>query len=180
MLVLPIRLLGQSAEKNISFDGAFTAGYVFKNDCIFKDVYGRGIINAITGDGCYYPWKHWGFGGKVSYWRARGRTSFLQLCSLIQEVPITFYARVIKRFDCGLQTYGSLGAGVVWMKEKSYLGTVKQTKGIGELELGLQYSRCRRFNLVGAFRYLFPPQKQACDTVVVGGFDLRAGIGFSF
>lgn len=180
ILASPVHLFGESSEDHISFDGALTAGYVFKNDCLFKQVYGRGMVNAITADGCYYPWQHWGFGSKLSYWRARGHTTFLQLCSLVQEVPITFYARGIKRFDCGVHIYGSLGGGLVWVKEKSYLGTVKQTRGIGEVEAGLQYNVWRWLNLVGAFRYLFPAQKDGCDAVVIGGFDLRAGLGCSF
>ena len=98
----------------------------------------------------------------------------------MQEVPITFYVRRIKKFDCGLQLNASLGGGVIWIKEKSYLGEVKLNKGIGEVEVGLQYSIVRWLNIVGAFRYLFPSQRQSCDKKVVGGFDLRAGIGFSF
>ncbi len=167
-------------KKQKRFDGSLTAGYVFKNDCRFKKVYGHGIANAITFDGCYYPWQAWGIGGKISYWRKKGCTTFLQRCSLLQEVPITLYVRRIKEFDCGLQLNASLGGGFLWMKEKSYLGKVRLNKGIGEVEVGLQYPLCRFMNIVGAFRYLFPPQKQSCESKVVGGFDLRAGIGFSF
>lgn len=174
------RLVGNAVEKDKYFDGSLSAGYVFKNDSKFKDVYGRGIVNVLTADGCYYPWERWGFGAKISYWRKKGCTTFLQLRSILQEVPITFYVRRIKKFDCGLQMNASLGAGVVWMKEKSYLGKVKLNKAIGEVEVGLQYSIVRWFNIVGAFRYLFPPQRQSCKKKVVGGFDLRAGIGFSF
>ena len=172
------RLFCNDSEK---FFAAVTAGYVFKNnDDRFKDVYGHGVINAITGDFCYYPWERWGLGAKISYWRKKGRTSFLQLRSIIQEVPVTFYARLIKRFDCKLNLYASLGGGFIWLKEKSYLGTVRLTKGIGEVEVGLYYPIWRRLNITGAFRYLFPPQSHSCEKVRFGGFDLRAGIGFSF
>ncbi|HSW74093.1 MAG TPA: hypothetical protein VLG71_02965, partial [Candidatus Limnocylindria bacterium] len=119
------------------FATLFTAGYVFKHDCFFNKVYGPGMINVITGDFCYYPWQAWGLGVKASYWRKHGRTLFLRQCSLLQEVPVTVYARAKKEFDCGLQLYGSLGAGVAWIKEKSYLGSTKVHKGLGEVEIGL-------------------------------------------
>lgn len=182
--LVPLHLYGNDVEKDNKYDLAFSAGYVFKTESQFKDVYGHGIINALTGDFCYYRWDVWGLGAKISYWRKKGRTSFLQQRSIIQQVPITFYARRVKRFDSGLQLNASLGAGLIWTKEKSYLGKVKQTKGIGEVEVGLQYPIWRSLNIVGAFRYLFPKQRQSkdcgCDRVVVGGLDLRAGLGFSF
>ena len=175
------RLSGNSLEKkHSSFSGTFSAGYVFKHDCKFKAVYGRGMVNAITFDGCYYPWECWGFGAKISYWRKKGCTTFLQRRSILQEVPITFYVRRIKKFDCGLQMYGSLGGGVIWIKEKSYLGDVRLTKGIGEVEVGLNSPVWHHLNLTIAFRYLFPSQCHAGEKANVGGFDLRAGIGFSF
>jgi len=162
------------------FNTAFTAGYVFKHDCRFKEVYGHGVVNAITGDICYYPWEVWGVGAKLSYWRAKGRTNFLKLRSIIQEVPVTLYARRIKDFNCCLQLYASLGGGFVWVKEKSYLGTAKAYKGIGEVEVGLNYPIWCCMNLTTAFRYLFPSQCYSGKKANVGGFDLRAGIGFSF
>lgn len=182
VLLVPSHLFGNDVEKENKYDLAFTAGYVFKNDSQFKDVYGHGIINALTADFCYHYWERWGLGAKLSYWRKKGRTTFLQQRAIIQELPITFYLRRIKEFNCGLQLNASLGGGLVWMKEKSYLGKKKLTKGIGELEFGLQYPIWRCLNIVGAFRYLFPPQRQSnvCERTVVGGFDLRAGIGFSF
>jgi hypothetical protein len=184
LLVPSVQLFGKEEKeekKNDSlFTGALTAGYVFKHDCLFKQIYGHGMVNVITGDGCYYPWEHWGLGVKVSYWRAEGKTTFLKHCSLLQEVPVTFYLRKRKDFDCGLQLYGSLGGGVIWMQEKSYLGKVHSNKGIGELEIGVNYPAWHWINVTGAFRYLFPRQTEFCRKVDVGGCDLRAGIGFSF
>lgn len=179
--LIPARLSGNESKNDYScFDLSFSAGYVFKNDSNFKEVYGHGIVNAITADGCFYPWQHWGLGAKLSYWRTKGRTVFLQQRSILQELPATFYVRRRKIFPSGLQLYGSFGGGVIWLKEKSYVETIRLTKGIGELEIGLQYPIWRFINLVGAFRYLFPPQSYSCDNKVLGGFDLRAGIGFSF
>jgi len=181
MSLLSTYIRGDSEEeRDTCFDGSFTAGYVFKHDHDFKRVYGRGMINAITADGCYYPWQMWGLGAKISYWRARGHTTFLCQCSLVQEIPVTVYVRWLKDFDCGLQTYLSLGGGFAWIKEKSYLGHVKTYKGIGELEVGAEYAMCYGLNIVGAFRYIFPPQSFRCDKIDVGGCDLRAGIGYSF
>lgn len=181
LVVTSLQLFGKTFEKyEAAFDGAVTAGYVFKHDCEFKEVYGSGIINAITADGCYYPWKRWGLGAKLSYWRKKGATSFLQFCSVVQQLPFTFYVRRRKEFRSGLQLYASLGGGIIWTKEKSYLGTVTFTKGIGEAEVGLRYPIWSGVGLTGAFRVLFPSQQQSCQTVRVGGFDLRAGIGFSF
>jgi|GEM_PF-1168052 len=173
-----------SEKKDLNFSTAFSAGYVFKNDCRFKEVYGKGMINAITADACYYLWEHWdldfGIGAKLSYWRAKGKTTFLKQCTIVQELPVTLYLRLLKRFACDLQLYASLGGGFIWTKEKSYLGHVRFYKGIGEVEVGLTYPVWRCVDVTGAFRYLFPPQSQSCHRVNVGGFDLRAGIGFSF
>lgn len=174
-------LYGTASEhKRSRFFSAFSAGYAFKHDCEFKKVYGHGMANIITADGCYYPWKNWGVGMKTSYWRAKGRTTFLKRRTHLYEVPITFYLRAKKAFQSGLDMYASLGGGVALIKEKSYLGKKRFNKGIGEVEVGLVYPVWRCVNLVGAFRYLFPHQSQGCDKVDVGGFDLRAGIGFSF
>lgn len=168
--------------KDSCFTGAFSAGYVFKRGCTFKEVYGNGIVNVITADGCYYPWKHWGIGTKISYWRGNGRTTFLKKHSVLQEVPLTFYLRRTHDFRCGLQTYASLGGGIAWIREHSYLGKACLFKGIGEAEVGINYPIWRCLNLTGAFRYLFPRQSQRDSTqkVDVGGFDLRAGIEFPF
>lgn len=177
-----------------NYTKAFTAGYVFKHhDNDFKAVYGHGMVNVITADGCYYFCKPWGVGAKLSYWRASGQTSFLKQYSLIQEVPLTFYLRRVKHFKCGLDVYGTLGAGVVWLKEHSYLGHINAHKGIGELELGVSYPMWRCLNFTSAVRYLFHKQRQCSSTsnsssgdletapkIVVGGFDLRAGFEISF
>lgn len=162
------------------FTKAFTAGYVFKQDCTFKQVYGHGMINCITADTCYYPWNTWGIGVKASYLRAKGHTIFLHQTTLAQEVPVTFYVRKTHDFKCGLQTYISLGGGIAWIKEKNYLGSTRVHKGIGEIEVGLNYNLWRCLDLVSAFRYMFPRQSDCCTNIDVGGCDLRAGIGFSF
>lgn len=170
----------EEEEQSTCYSTAFSAGYVFKNDCIFKEVYGLGVINTITADGCYYRWNPWGIGAKVSYWRANGCTTFLKCRTLLQEVPVTFYLRRLHDFNCGVQAYASLGGGFIWIKEKSYLGTVQRYRGIGEAEVGLFYSVCRSLNITAAFRYLFPAQSIYCDKAQVGGYDLRAGIAFLF
>ena len=168
------------------FATAFTAGYVFKHsDRIFKKVYGRGMGNIITGDFCYYPSECWGLGGKVSYWLALGKTTFFKRHTRLQEVPITIYARRLFEFKKGLQLYASLGAGIAWMGEKSYLGHQSRWKGIGEVEAGLNYPAWCRLDFTSAFRYIFPRQSQKYPLLHykkmdVGGFDLRAGVGFSF
>lgn len=162
------------------FDVALTAGYVFKNDHRFKEVYGHGMVNIITADGCYYPCRYGGVGAKLSYWRATGETTFLGLHTLAQEVPLIFYLRGKKDFRCNVRLYGSLGGGFAWIQEKSYLGKVRTYKGLGELEVGLNYSMCGWANITTAIRYLFPPQSRRGEKIDVGGVDLRAGIGFSF
>jgi hypothetical protein len=164
------------------FTGAFTAGYVFKHDDQFKRVYGPGIINVITGDGCYSWCQRWGVGAKVSYWMAHGRTTFFQRETFIQEVPVTAYLRLMKNFRWGLRLYASLGGGALWVQEKSYLGCNSKWHGIGEAEIGMNYSLHHRLNFTSAFRYLFP-RETVCGTpcerkVDVGGFDLRAGFSF--
>jgi hypothetical protein len=163
------------------FSTAFTAGYVFKSDCRFNQVYGSGMVNAITADGCYYPWEMLGVGAKVSYWRARGKTTSLKRHTLLQEVPFTVYLRALKELECDLQLYVSLGGGALWIKEKSYFGHVKKTKGIGEVELGANYPVHECCMLTSAFRYLFPKEKlNGAHHVQVGGYDLRAGVAFTF
>jgi hypothetical protein len=169
-----------SDTERAPFSALLTAGYVFKHDCTFKEVYGRGVINAITGDFCYYPCKHGGIGAKISYWRKKGCTEFLQLRAIVQETPITVYLRAIKKFECNLDLYGSIGGGAIWTKEKSYLGKTTFWKGIGELEVGTMYPIWKCIEITGALRYLFPPQTHNEKKVNVGGVDVRAGIGFTF
>ncbi|MGC2310349.1 MAG: hypothetical protein WA432_01870 [Candidatus Babeliaceae bacterium] len=178
--LLPVQLLCWIKERDGCFTGAFSAGYVFKHDRGFKEVYGHGIANVLTGDGCYYFSKPWGIGAKISYWRAKGQTTSLKQCTLLQEVPITVYIRGIEDFRCGLQLYISLGGGIMWMQEKSYLGKVKLHKGIGEVELGLHYPVWRCLNITTAFRYLFPSQFLCGRKADIGGFDIRAGFEFPF
>ncbi len=189
MLFISSLLLSKNTEiESLPYTLAFSSGYVFKNDCLFKDIYGFGAINVITTDFCYYPWHVWGLGAKVSYLRAKGHTSFLSFCTLMQEVPVTFYARRAHNFDCGLQLYGSLGGGFALIKEKSYLATITAYKGVGEIEVGLHYKLWECLNFTSAFRYLFPRQFLNCNKceaaehtkIDVGGCDLRAGFSFLF
>ena len=164
-----------------SFTGALTAGLVFKNnDCTFKEIYGRALTNVITVDGCLHPLHSLGIGAKVSYWRAHGCTTFLQRRTLLQEVPITFYLRSMQDFNCGLRLYASLGGGLIWINEKSYLGCVRMTKGIGEVETGLDFPIACCWNITGAFRYIFPTnQTHCCKQFNAGGMDVRVGISLS-
>lgn len=179
--LVPAYVSASSHNRDTRFATAFTAGYVFKHDCTFKKAYEHGMINIITADGCYYPWHAWGFGAKVSYWRKHGHTLFLKQCSLLQEVPVTLYVRGKKEFDCALQLYGSLGGGVAWIQEKSYLGKTTVHKGLGEVEVGLFYPLWRCVHVTGALRYLFPRQDSTCCAKIdVGGVDMRAGLGFVF
>lgn len=192
-LIFSFLIIGLSHQKFLMSDQnirlpytiALSSGYVFKNDCLFRKIYGFGAVNILTTDFCYYPWESWGFGTKVSYLRAKGHTTFLHFCTLLQEIPLTFYVRKAHDFDCGLQLYGSLGAGFVYMKEKSYLGCVKAYKGIGEIEVGLHQRLYHCLNFTTAFRYLFPPQHLHKSShhnhkFDFGGCDLRAGLSFLF
>src|SRR5258708_2045025 len=134
------------SRSDSNFTGAFTAGFVFKHDPVFKAVYGRGITNVITADGCYHPFKYWGIGAKVSYWFVSGETTFFNRESHLHEVPFTLYLRGILNFQNGLRLYASLGGGGIWAQEKNYLGCTSKTRGIGEAEVGLNYSIRHRLN----------------------------------
>lgn len=180
VIFLSVSSLCNAEIENSCFTSAFSAGYVLKNDHIFQKVYGSGMGNIITADLCYHPWQSWGIGAKISYWLAVGRTTLFKRRTFLQEVPITFYVRRMIDFCRGLQLYASLGGGFVWIKESSYLGHPRQCRGIGEVEIGLNYPVCCRVNFTSAFRYLFPRQSQGSTKADVGGFDLRAGIGVSF
>jgi hypothetical protein len=172
---------GTAELQDSCFTGALSSGYVFKhNDHAFREVYGYGVGNIITADGCYHPWRSWGIGAKISYWLATGRTTFFKKHTFLQEVPMTLYVRKTTDFSCGLQLYASLGGGAVWVKEKSYLGHATKTSGIGEVEAGFHYPICNRISITSAFRYLFPRQSHGETKVDIGGFDVRAGLGFSF
>lgn len=180
-LAIPVCNINSHDEStHCKWNTAFSAGYVFKNDCRFKTAYGLGVVNAITADGCYYPWKHGGFGIKASFWRTRADSAFLGKKTLFQEVPVTIYARSVTAFDSRIQLYGSLGAGFAWMNEKSFMGITHVYKGIAEVEGGITCCLYRALYLTGAFRYLFPPQHVAGERLDVGGCDLRVGLGFSF
>lgn len=179
-ILLLVGTYSYGQEEDCRFEGALSSGFVFKHDCSFKEVYGHGLIDVITADGCYYPWQRWGIGAKVSYWRRDGKTTFLKRCARAQEVPFTVYLRRRKTFECGTRLYASLGGGVIWVEEKSYLGKAHKVKGIGEAEIGLNRRIWRCIDITGAVRYLFPRQELAGRKVDVGGVDLRAGFGVQF
>jgi|SRR5581483_348864 len=180
LVTIPTMMFAADDRANV-FAAALSSGYVFKHDCNFKQVYGHGLINVLTADVCYYPFRIAGFGAKASYWRSHGgKTSFLRFCSQLHEVPVTVYARLIKGFDCGLQIYGSLGGGVALIREKSYLGCAKAHKGIGEIEFGVFHPIWWALNVTAAVRYVFPRQCQCDEKIDVGGADLRAGVGIVF
>ena len=160
---------------------AFTSGYVFKHDdTYFKQTYGRGMGNVITGDFYYHRCNMWGFGAKMSYWLALGKTTFFKHHTTLQQIPMTAYVRKTADFECGLQLYASLGGGVTWIREKSYLGHVSAWKGIGETEVGLNHPMWHCLNFTSAFRYIFPRQNIGTNKVDVGGLDLRAGVQILF
>ena len=161
-----------------NFDFALTSGYIWKNDNHFKEVYGRGIPDIITADACYYPWRHGGLGVKASYWHASGKTTVFRQKTNLQEVPLIFYLR--GKVGCHLQAYASLGGGAIFVTEKSYLGKARNTVGIGEAEVGINYSACKRFYITTAFRYLFPRTSINQEKHDFGGYGLRAGLGVSF
>lgn len=160
---------------------AVSTGYVFKQgDSLFKQVYGRGIQNILTVDACCYPWETWGIGAKLSYWRAKGRTVLFKEHTRLKEIPVTFYLRKTVNFCSGLQPYATLGGGVIVVQEKSYLGCACRHKGIGEVEIGLDYPIWNCLDITGAVRYIFPPDVMCHQKTEIGGLDVRAGIGFSF
>lgn len=166
---------------NSRFRTALSAGYVFKyNDTLFREVYGLGMGNIITADGSCSIWESWAIGTKISYWLAIGKTTAFNRRTFLQEVPWTFYLCKIFNLKGCVQWYFSLGGGVAWIKEESYLGNKHQWRGIGEIELGVSYPVWRCLDLTSAFRYLFPRQKQGSTNADIGGFDLRAGLGYSF
>ncbi len=160
------------------FDLAFTSGYIWKHDSIFKQVYGNGIPDFITVDACCYPLPYAGTGIKTSYWQAKGKTTCLKAHTKLQEVPLISYVRA--RFGYWLQGYVSLGGGAIFIREKSYLGTVHKTVGISEAEIGFNYFPHPNVYLTSACRYLFPRQKSAGNKADFGGVGLRGGIGFSY
>lgn len=173
--------LNKQQPQTTHWNLAFTTGYVFKqNDNFFEQRFNNGIQNIITVDSCYYFTDALGIGAKVSYWKVTSENTFLKGHSKLQEVPLTFYLRAVGNYSFGLRPYISLGGGAIFLAEKNYQESIKTSKGIGELELGLNWFLGRYFNFTGAFRYLFPREtinKQKAD---IGGFDLRAGIGFSY
>ncbi len=169
-----------SDEESPKFSSAFSAGYVFKHDDRFQEVYGHGMIDVITGAFVYYPWDFWGFGAKVSYWQAKGKTTLFNFCTKLYEVPLTFTIQRLILFKHGIDLYFSLGGGISWVKEKSFIDTIKFHKGIGELEVGFNWPLYKALKLTTAFRYLFPRQFLCDEKIDVGGSDLRAGLEFSF
>ena len=203
-----IASLDTESSQESKFITALTSGYVFKTgDALFTDKYGRGMVNIITAYICYNAWEKYGVGAKLGYWRAQILPGIAQktgqpLNSLAQQVPLTFYLRRYKNFDCGLQLYASLGGGVIWTSDStkewtdqlnynssnliatqppSYFPTMQ-----GEVETGFTWQAWNRIHLTGAFRYLFPPKQRVSSFgkngtyINLGGIDLRAGISIEF
>jgi len=160
------------------FDLAFTSGFVIKDDHFFKRVYGSGVIDVITADACYYPWTHGGIGLKTSYWERNGETTVLKERTKLHEVPLIAYMR--GRFGTRVQGYFSLGGGVIFIHEKSYLGCVSTRSAVAEAEIGINWHIHSSVYLTVATNILFPAKKYYGCKIDVGGYGLRAGIGFSF
>ena len=162
------------------FSSAFSSGYVFKNDCRFQKVYGRGMIDIITGAFVFYPWDFWGLGLKVSYWQAKGNSTLFNFNTKLREIPLMLTLQRLLIFKHGIELYFSAGGGAAWIKEKSYLDTIKFWKGLGEIEIGANWPLYKNLKLTTAFRYLFPRQFLCSEKIDVGGCDLRGGLEFSF
>jgi hypothetical protein len=166
------------AIKPVFFDIAATSGFIWKHDTNFKQIYGQGIQDAITLDACCGVWPYVGFGVQGSYWRARGKTLILRNPTHLHEIPVIGYVRA--QVGGRVQGFVSLGGGTIFVKEKSYLGTVRKRTGIGEVELGTNIYFYKNLYLTGVFRYLFPRGTVCYTTTDLGGYGLRAGFGVTF
>ena len=68
----------------------------------------------------------------------------------------------------------------MFTQEKSYIGLVKNVNPLGEAEVGLNFRILPQSYITVAFKVLFPKESIDNQKVVVGGYGLRAGIGFDF
>jgi len=163
-------------------DVAVTTGYIWKNDCRFKEIYGEGIQDVITVDVCGWFSECFGIGLKGSYWEAEGRTPVCRLHTNVHEIPLIGYVRREIEFDCTFAAYASLGGGIIFVREKSELGKVNTDTWGGEAEIGLNYYFFKNFYLTTAFRYLYFKKKIAGidERADFGGYGLRGGLGISF
>jgi hypothetical protein len=161
------------------FDLVFTSGFIWKVDRVFKEVYGVGIPDLITVDGCYYLSDYFGIGIKTSYWERKGKEIIPDQPPKIQEVPLITYLRA--RVGYGIQGYISLGGGATFVKENRDPIHFKKAVGIGEVEAGINYYIHRFSYFSCAFRYLFPRQSFEETTLTdFGGLGLRVGLAFSY
>jgi hypothetical protein len=178
---IPLFCASTNSENSFStFDLAATTGYVWKTDSHFKQVYGNGIQNVITIDGCYWPFRHFGVGIQNGYWLAHGKTTVSKRSTRVWEVPLNFYLQ--GRIGHLLQLHGSLGTGVIFVNEKSYLGTVSQQAWSGEAEAGIDYYFFKRAYLAFAVQYLYARKeiKETHNQADFGGVNVSGGIGISF
>lgn len=166
--------------KRSTVDLALSTGYIWKNDHHFKKVYGQGIEDIITLDGCYWFSRYVGVGLKGSYWSADGKTTVLKKSTHVKEVPAIAYLRA--RIGCVIQLYGSLGVGGIYVHEKSYLGQVNTSAWCGEAEIGLNYYFAKHIYLTTAFRYLYSRKEihSLHENADFGGYGIRGGLGCDF
>ena len=178
---IPSLCISANSENFLSiFDLTATTGYVWQSDSHFKQVYGKGIQDVITIDGCYWPFRHFGIGIQGSYWLANGKTTILKKSTRLWEVPLNLYLE--GRIGQMFQLHGSLGTGIIFVNEKSYLGSVSHQAWSGEAEVGIDYYFFKKSYLSAALQYLYSGKEisETQERVALGGLNLRAGIGISF
>lgn len=168
------------ASKDSTFDLAATTGYVWKTDSQFKQVYGKGIQDIITIDGCYWPFRYLGVGIQSGYWLAHGKTTISKRPTRLWEVPLNLYLQ--GRIGRSFQLHASLGTGVIFVNEKSYLGNVSHQTWSGEAEVGMNYYFFKQAYLTVDLQYLYARKKisETHERADLGGLNARGGIGVSF
>ncbi len=163
-----------------TYDFTLSSGYVWKSDFHFKNVYGSGIPNLITADICYWLYEFLGLGIKSAYWEKTGRTTVFQQHARIQEVPLILYLK--GGIGDRIRGYFALGGGVIFAKERSYLGKIWQIVPGGDIELGVNCFIIKQLYVTAAFDYLFFYKQVSSfhGKRDFGGYGFRLGLGTGF
>lgn len=157
-----------------------TTGLIWINDRDFNLVYSGEMSDLITLD---YLWRYGshGIGAKISYWATRGNTTCTKEIANVFEIPTTIYVRT--QFGNALQSYVSLGAGFIYVLEKSpKIGSAHFLVAGLDIEAGMNWFLINNLYITAALDYLWFPKRitEFDQTFQFGGLGLRGGLGLTF
>ncbi|GEM_PF-6126385 len=155
------------------------AGYHEKEDSYYREVYQGGILPLGLGIE-YQAARNLSFSVTGELLNKEGRTPLAKKKTTLQQVPLLFMVKVSQgeRFKIFL----SFGPGVLWFREKSYLGEVKDSLwGVaGSVGVTREISRTLFFRICGRYLWFKKRFESLGENQSLGGGEILASLGVKF